>query len=404
MTAHRPPHEPVSRRSLLAGAGGLLLLGGMPGRAAHGARTSRISRGTTLVHADLHNHTRFSDGKGRPELAYESMRTAGLDVAALTDHATDSPNTGITSTTWRRLGELADRANRPGDYTALRGFEWSHSHLGHLSVWFTEEFADLERAGDLKRLYRWLGRSTSGIAGFNHPGRQRLQFDRFAYDARIADRVVALEMFNNSTDYVFGGWPTHPSPLTACLNAGWRTGLTGVADEHGSDWGHDEGTGRTGIWVTRNTRAGVLAAMRARRFFASRVNALRLDATAEGVRMGGRLPLAKGDVTFRLDLDSGPAYAKQPLCLQVLRPGTTAPEVVELLELQAELVTQFTVPLDIADGDWVVLRISDPTRDSLSPGPVGHPCNDFGLAYSSPWWLTGGSTPAKSSARHPSGR
>jgi hypothetical protein len=23
----------------------------------------------------------------------------------------------------------------------------------------------------------------------------------------------------------------------------------------------------------------------------------------------------------------------------------------------------------------------------LRPGPAGHPCNDWGVAYSSPWWL-----------------
>ena len=35
----------------------------------------------------------------------------------------------------------------------------------------------------------------------------------------------------------------------------------------------------------------------------------------------------------------------------------------------------------------LVLRVSDPTQPNPSPGPNGHPCNDLGLAYSSPWWL-----------------
>ncbi|MGK5680611.1 CehA/McbA family metallohydrolase [Actinoplanes sp. URMC 104] len=409
-------HDHVRRRSLLAGAGGLLMLAATPGTAratttglATGphrqgaARASRISHGTTLVHADLHNHTLLSDGMGDAELAFESMRTAGLDVAAITDHSTDSPHTGITRHKWKHTGELADAADEPGVYTALRGFEWSHSHLGHVNVWYTDEFTDLRGAASMPKLFEWLTGS-DGIGGFNHPGRQPLRFGEFAYDARLADQMVALEMFNNRDDYLFDGWPGHSSPLTACLNAGWRTGLTGVTDEHGGDWGHDEGKGRTGLWVTENTRAGVLAAMRKRRFFASRVSGLRLDATADGVRMGGRLPIAKGDVTFRVDLDRGPEFADEPLCLQVLRPGTRAPEVVEMQHLRAGEVVKVTVPLDVEDGDWVVLRISDPSRDNPSPGPYGHPCNDFGLAYSSPWWLTGGSVPHKSSTPHPSGR
>src|SRR5690606_585318 len=90
----------IDRRTLLGAAAGGLLLAGLPQPALAGARESvaaprpgalrrsRVSTGTTLVHADLHNHTLLSDGDGNPEDAFVSMRAAGLDVAALTDHAT----------------------------------------------------------------------------------------------------------------------------------------------------------------------------------------------------------------------------------------------------------------------------------------------------------------------------
>ena len=51
------------------------------------SRTSRLTRGTSLVHADLHNHTLYSDGDGDPARAFASMRSAGVDAAALTDLA-----------------------------------------------------------------------------------------------------------------------------------------------------------------------------------------------------------------------------------------------------------------------------------------------------------------------------
>jgi hypothetical protein len=127
--------------------------------------------------------------------------------------------------------------------------------------------------------------------------------------------------------------------------------------------------------------------MRARRFFATRVSGLRLDASANGVRMGSALPLAKGDVRFTVDLDRGPEWAGKPLHLQVLRPGSRAPQVADVIETTAGVTTEFTVPLDAADGSWVVIRVSDPTQANASPGPAGHPCNDWGVAYSSPWWL-----------------
>lgn len=394
----------MSRRALLAGSGGLLMLAAAPDsawartagvatsadpvRATGATRTSRISQGTTLFHGDLHNHTLMSDGDGDPALAYESMRSAGLDIAALTDHTTLLSIEGLSRSEWNRTGQLADAANTPGAYTALRGFEWSHPLLGHVNVWYTGNFTDLGGSSSMSRLYNWITAS-GGISGFNHPGRELLRFNDFSYNAAMRDQMVGLEMFNRGDDYLFDGWSSgQSSPLNACLNAGWRTGLTGVTDEHGTEWGYPEGKGRTGIWAVENTRNGVLAAMRDRRFFATRVSGLRLDATAAGVRMGGTLPLTSGDVRFVVDLDRGPEWAGKLLRIQVLRPGSRAPEVADVIDATAGTVTEFTVPLDLADGSWVVLRISDPSQANASPGPAGHPCNDWGVAYSSPWWLT----------------
>ncbi|MEV7997061.1 hypothetical protein AB0O67_35825 [Streptomyces sp. NPDC086077] len=81
--------------------------------------------------------------------------------------------------------------------------------------------------------------------------------------------------------------------------------------------------------------------------------------------------------------------AGRPLHIQVLRPGSRAPEVVDVIETTSGRITSFTVPLNSVDGTWVVLRVSDPTQANGSPGPAGHPCNDWGVAYSSPWWLQG---------------
>jgi predicted metal-dependent phosphoesterase TrpH len=48
---------------------------------------SRLVPGPFLAHADLHNHTRLSDGRGDPAAAFPALRAAVLDVAAITDHA-----------------------------------------------------------------------------------------------------------------------------------------------------------------------------------------------------------------------------------------------------------------------------------------------------------------------------
>ena len=51
------------------------------------SRRSRLFPGPFLVHADLHNHTQLSDGRGDPADTFPALRAAGLDAAAITDHA-----------------------------------------------------------------------------------------------------------------------------------------------------------------------------------------------------------------------------------------------------------------------------------------------------------------------------
>ncbi|MFC6286410.1 CehA/McbA family metallohydrolase [Nocardioides sp. GCM10027113] len=425
------PTTPLTRRAALGSAGAGLLMAGLlspstgavaaaGSRPAVGAlRRSRVAgAGTTLVHADLHNHTLLSDGDGDPALAFDSLRSAGLDVAALTDHATYSDSVlgeilagmlpaeyrqaaGLTPEGWARTKQYADAADADGAFTAIRGFEWSEPLLGHVNVWFTEHYVDVLQAGVMAPLLEWLRREpglvldggADGIAGFNHPGREPGRFEEFRFDPRVRDRMVSLEMFNRRDDYLFEGWADgRSSPLCACLNAGWRTGLSGVTDEHGIDWGHPEGKGRTGLWVDEHSRAGVKAAMLARRFFATRTSGLRVDALAltpdlRPARMGSVLPMRRGTATFVLDVDRGASWRGRRLDVQVLRPGPEVPEVVAVEPFEVGTVHRLRVPVDVADGDWVLLRVADPDQPNATPGPAGQPGNDLGIAYTSPWWL-----------------
>ncbi len=416
------------------------------------ARTSRLfPDGTRLAFADLHNHTLLSDGDGDPERAFVSMRDAGLDVAALTDHAVlgydqvsrldpadllrrlDGGTArrlraaiGLDQEGWDLTGRLADAADRPGEFVAIRGFEWTNPVLGHLNVWFTSSWIDALHTtgigwdgianearrvpaigeilhdvldalpGDpgMRPMYDWLAADAGrggprGLAGFNHPGREPGWFDAFRYDPRVADRIVSVELFNKHDEFLFDD--AQQSPLVACLDAGWRVGLLGVSDEHGDAWGFPVGKGRGGLWVKELSRAGVREALTARRFFATNQRSLRLDASLGGVRMGGTVPHRSGPLTVALDLQGPAVQAGRELQVQVLRPGPGVPTVTHVQEVvlggeDAPPLT-FPVDLDAADGPWVVLRVADPDAVTSRPGPPGHPGNLGGVAYASPWWL-----------------
>ena len=455
------------------GAGGMLLarpaLGALAGPLGPApltttSRASRLFEGTLLAHADLHNHSLLSDGDGDAANAFASMRNAGLDIAALTDHSTLSwglPSTpcmgntdcqslaGINEGSWEQTRALADLANEDGSFVALRGFEWSSPTIGHMNVWFSERWMDPLHTGGggsgegaaqfahdegnfpaeqlavldalvkqapttgagMASFYAWLtqspgtpgiGGGADGLASFNHPGREPGRFSHFklvpGLDA-VRDRVVAIEMFNRREDYLFEGTDSFAqSPLNECLNAGWRVGISGVTDEHSDDWAAERhvGKGRTGLWLTELSRAGVREALAARRFFATREAGLRVDARANGTRMGSTLAHSSGPITFQIDIDKGAEWLGKELLVQVLRSGSqmpavqaNVPVVVPTLE---EDVISFTLDLDRADGDWVVLRISDPNTPVPSGGADGNADATWqgygkGMAYCSPFFL-----------------
>lgn len=417
------------------------------------SRSSRLfpHDGTTLLHADLHNHTLLSDGAGRAEDAFAMMRATGIDVAALTDHAVmakqggavtcaSGPCTavmGINEESWQTLAALADAADDSGSFVAMRGFEWTTPALGHINVWFSETWidalstnslTDFRGAAELARMspalggelstalmpilsglpqvatidgfYEWLaappGRAVLGggadaLAGFNHPNEYG-NFNDFQYAGAVADRVVSVEALNRFDDYFFRGAESGmANPLNACLNAGWKVGMLGVTDEHGAEFTIEDGKARAGLWVTSFSREGVREALERRRFYATRRQGLRLDASANGVRMGGTLGHTSGPVTFELDLDKGPEWYGKRVFVQVLRPGEETMVVARNVEVVLPTPTQppstFTVDLSIDDGAWVLLRVTDPEA-----APHANATGDFAtfgdaVAYASPFFL-----------------
>ncbi len=449
----------ASAALLLTRPGGALALplGASTGTTAD--RASRLFGGTRLAHADLHNHSLASDGSGDPAEAFASMRAHGLDIAALTDHTTTSKFVkppcgnnsgchsvlGIDEASWKRAGQLADSAQADGAFTALRGFEWSSPTLGHVNVWFSQTWIDpLHTAGAgtgeglgqhlhqevpgvgpvtgpivdaairrspangtaMRPFYEWLntdpatpavGGGTDAIAGFNHPGREAGRYGYFAFDPRLRERLVSMEMFNRKEDYLFEGTEVgQPSPLVECLNAGWRPGLIGVTDEHGTVWGHDPAKGRAGVYVEELTRPGVRAAMVKRQFFATVIEGLRVDAAVSSrgtlVRMGSASPGRPGVRQFSLDIDKGADWVGKPLSVQVLTPGAAGallPTVahVESITVGAPDQPVITFSANLGDAPWAVLRVTDPSEPADKRAKA--PFVEFGkaIAYASPFYF-----------------
>jgi hypothetical protein len=152
--------------------------------------------------------------------------------------------------------------------------------------------------------------------------------------------------------------------------------------------------------VRELTRASVLEALAARRFFASRVKGLRVDAaltSLAGAGSGGRARMGTGvahrggPVRLEVDLDRGQAWWGRRLGLQVLRPGVRLPTLAATLEVTlpgpAEPVVSLELDLDPGEGDWVVVRVTDPAEppDPRATGEWAR--HGRAIAYTSPFWL-----------------
>jgi hypothetical protein len=107
--------------------------------------------------------------------------------------------------------------------------------------------------------------------------------------------------------------------------------------------------------------------------------------------MGTAVAHPGGPVRIEVDLDRGEAWQGQRLSLQVLRPGDRLPALAATLEVAlggpGDPVTAFELDLDPADGDWVVVRVTDPAEppDPRATGELAR--LGRAIAYASPFWL-----------------
>jgi hypothetical protein len=107
--------------------------------------------------------------------------------------------------------------------------------------------------------------------------------------------------------------------------------------------------------------------------------------------MGTTVTHAGGPARIEVDLDRGEAWWGRRLNVQVLRPGERLPTLAAALDVGLpgpdEPVASVELDLDPADGDWVVLRVTDP-GEPADPRAAGEWARlGRALAYTSPFWL-----------------
>lgn len=307
------------RAGMMCGAGGALLLllvsaCGLSSaqEAARIVKTVPWAMEGSWLPADLHVHTRFSDGGNTVEEVIARAREFGCRVIAITDHA----DRQLRAATAAYQADIeAARAANP-DMVILAGLEWNippRSGDEHATVlapsgpdeWstlaeFKARFDDYDLQGrptpDAAEALRWLATRNSGeltpVVIANHPSRK---------DDSAMDNVDQILAWRQANDLVVGfeGAPGHQGddpigsydstiqtvdrwdPAAADSGGAWDTLLARGIDIHGALAGSDFHTANprdlndpwpcefseTWLYVPEETPAGVLRALRAGAFF-----------------------------------------------------------------------------------------------------------------------------------------
>jgi len=339
-----------------------------------------------VLWADLHGHSNLSDGTGTPDDYYAYARdVAGLDVAALTDH----DHWGILALDqhpdmWDAIAEAAERHHEPGRFVTLLGYEWTSWLYGHRhvlffgdrgEVWSTLDAATETPTGLWKAVAAWHQETGVDALTFaHHSAGDPVATDwSFVPDPHVepVTEIVSVHGSSEAADSpVRVGGAVAGNFVRDVLDRGLRFGFVGSGDSHDGHPGLAHlaapSGGLAAILSDDLTREAVLAALRARRTYATNGPRLYLRFSLDGHPMGSTIPPARADSPSEQELDWA-VSAAAPVARVVLigRGGIVAD--LEADE-SAELSGRVSVPR-LAAGDYLYLRVEQV---------------DGGLAWTSP--------------------
>lgn len=289
----------------------------------------------TVYYANLHSQTNDSDGGGAlgscsssqpaqtgaygPADAFAYGKTAGLDILMSSEHnhyfdgssGTNASGSVATAKSRYQAGLSAATAASTSSYLALYGMEWGViSNGGHMNIFNSNElfaweynssnqlFGDRFTAkSDYAALYATM-RSLGLVGQFNHPdttGQFQVGGTDLGYSAD-GDEVMALteilnsSAFSSNTTETETGLSNFEAAYKKLLERGYHVAPASNQDNHCANWGKSY-TNRTGVLIPNGTalsKASFLAAIKARRAFATMDKTGQIVLTANGHVMGER--------------------------------------------------------------------------------------------------------------------
>jgi len=345
--------------------------------------------GPRVLWGDLHGHSSLSDGTGTVDDYFRYARdVAALDVSALTDH----DHWGILPLDarpefWEEISEGARRFNEPGHFVTLRAYEWTSWIHGHRHVLYFEDAGDVLSSLDPhyespQQLWAALaGRPALTFAHHSAGGPIPTNWD--IPPDPVLEPVTEIVSVHGSSEALDSPMPIYNAVpgnfVRDVLDRGYALGFVGSGDSHDGHPGLVHLAGPTGglaaILSESRTRAGVLAALRERRVYATNGPRILLRTVLGGYGMGMDVPVAAGG-RLREELFVH-VIAVAPLeRIELIRSG----EIVESFDAEGRLELALERPVEgLRAGEYLYVRVVQ---------------QDGGAAWSSPFFVV----PAESEA------
>lgn len=332
---------PISRQRV-DGRGKSGAAAGTAARGDDGASTASLAATASLPYTiylgNLHSQTNHSDGGGAlasctgaqnpqsaafgPADAYAYAKGRGLDFLMASEHnhmydGSDATKTTADPAVAKALYQsglaAASKFNsaNPG-FLGMYGLEWGViNNGGHLNIFNATELLGWESNGsgqlladtqttknDYAALYT-LMRQRGWVGQFNHPsssGQFIVNGTALGYTADGDQAMAMCEVLNTSafstnTSETETSRSTYEGACNKALEAGFHVAFSTNQDNHCANWGASY-TNRTGVLIpngTALTSASMIAAIKARRVYATMDKDSQLILTGNGRMMGERI-------------------------------------------------------------------------------------------------------------------
>lgn len=264
-----------------------------------------------FYYGNLHSHSSYSDGNQdsvtsgytRPRQNYAfADASLHMDFLGISEH--NHTAAGMRYRHYAQGMREADSATVDGSFVALYGMEWGViSGGGHMLVygvnellgWNPGNYDVFVAQSDYSSLFRQINRRPGAFALFAHPqsGDYNNLFSSTTFNASADSALVGSPMrsgpaSSTSIDYNDASNGSYESVYNRMLAKGYHIGISLDHDNHKTTFGRTT-PGRLVVLAPALTRADLLTALHARRFYASDDWNAKVSLTLNGEPMGSML-------------------------------------------------------------------------------------------------------------------